>query len=103
MRNVLIRIAAWASAGFLVSVGWGFYFASANKSIPVEPAVYALAKFTQPILAVLLYLNPTSPLGLTQVVVWNAATYVLVGLIVETIRQRSTSPRLTVTPHRTKV
>ena len=87
MRNVLIRIAAWASAGFLVSVGWGFYFASANKSVPVEPAVYALAEFTQPIAAVLLYLNPTSPLGLTRVVVWNAATYALVGLIVETIRR----------------
>lgn len=87
MRNASIRVAAWASAGLLISIGWGLYFANANKSIPVEPAVYALARLTQPIAAVLLYLKPSFALGLTQVIVWNAAAYALAGLIVETLRR----------------
>ncbi len=87
MRNAVIRVSAWAGAGLLVSAGWGFYFASANKSIPVEPAVNALARITQPIAALLLYLKPSSPLGLTQVIVWNAVAYALAGLILETLRQ----------------
>jgi hypothetical protein len=87
MRNMLIRAVIWASAGFLVSVGWGLYFASTNKGIPIQPAVYLLARLTQPSAAFLLYLNPNAPLGLTWVVVANAATYALLGLIVGTIRQ----------------
>ena len=87
MRNVVIRIAMWASVGFFVSVGWGFYFAKANKSIPIEPAVYTFAMLTQPAAALRLYLNPTSPFGLTWVVVANAATYALLGLIATTIRK----------------
>jgi hypothetical protein len=85
MRNVVIRIAMWASVGLLVSVGWGFYFANANKSIPIEPIVYTLARLSQPAAAVVLYLNPTSRLGLTWVAVANAATYALLGLIATTI------------------
>jgi hypothetical protein len=87
MRNMLNRIVMWGSAGFLVSVGWGLYFATANKTIPIEPTVYALARSTQPAAAFALYLNPTPVLGLTWVVVLNATTYALVGLIAETIRQ----------------
>jgi hypothetical protein len=87
MKNTLIRIAMWASAGFVVSLGWGFYFASTNKGVPIEPAVYALARLTQPIAALVLYLNPSYPLGVTWAEVANAATYALVGLIVETIGQ----------------
>jgi hypothetical protein len=87
MRNLAIRIAIWASVGFLVSVGWGSYFANANKSIPIEPAVYTFAMLTQPAAALRLYLNPTSSFGLTWVVVANAATYALLGLIATTIRK----------------
>ena len=82
------RIVIWASAGFLVSVGWGFYFASANKAVPIESIVYTLAWLTQPTAAVASYLNSISPLGLTWVVVANAATYALVGLIVEMVRKQ---------------
>lgn len=67
MRNALIPICACASAGFFVSAGRGFYFANANKSIPVEPAVTAFARITQPIAAVLLYVKPSFPLGLWPV------------------------------------
>lgn len=87
MRNLLIRIAVWASAGFSVSLGWGLYFASANKGIPIESTVYTLAMLTQPTAAIVLYLKPNFPLGLTWVVAANAATYAVLGLIVETIRQ----------------
>lgn len=88
MKSAVMRISVWMGAGFLVSFGWGFYFAIANKSIPIEPLVMTLAKLTNPAAAVVLYLNPGSPLGLTMVAVTNAATYALLGLIVETVRRR---------------
>ena len=86
MRDLLIRIAVWASAGFVVSLGWGLYFTSANKSLTIGSTLYALAKLTQPTTAMFLYLKPNFPLGLTWVIAANDATYALLGLIVETIR-----------------
>ena len=97
MKNALLRIAIWTSAGFLVSAAWGFYFASANKEIPIGPSVYLLANITQPILSVVVYLYPTSLVGLTSVVVANAATYALLGLIVETIKHHR-SPNISHRP-----
>ena len=94
MKSALIRIATWTSAGFLVSFGWGFYFATANKGIPIGPFVDTLARLTQPTAAVVLYLNPASPLGLTWVAVTNAATYALLGLMVETVRRHHRSLHL---------
>ena len=82
--GVIFRIAIWASAGFLVSVGWGFYFASMFGN-PVEPIVRTLAGITQPGAAVVSYFID-GPHGLTRVVFENAAAYALIGLIVETIR-----------------
>ena len=87
MRNVLVRIALWASAGLLVSLGWGLYFATRNKDIPIEATAYALAKLTQPIVAIYLYIKPHLPFSLVWVAVTNAAIYALLGLIVETIRR----------------
>ena len=81
------RIAMWATAGFLVAVGWGIYFATKDKGIPIEPIVYDLARLTQPAAALLLYLNPRSTLGLRTVVLENAAVYALMGFIVEAIRR----------------
>ena len=94
MKSVRIRIATWTSAGFLVSFGWGFYFAAANKSIPIGPIVDTLARLTNPTAALVLYLNPDSPLGLTWVAVTNAATYALLGLMVETVRRHHRSLHL---------
>lgn len=91
MRNMLVRIVLWAAAGFLVSVGWGLYFASAGKSIAIAPTVYSLARITQPTVAFFLYLRPTFPLGLHSVVGANAATYALLGLTAEAIRRRHRS------------
>ena len=80
------RIAMWASAGFLVAGSWALYFARASKDNPIEPIVYTLARLTQPVAAVSDYFN--FPLGLRATRVWNAATYALVGLIMETIRRQ---------------
>ena len=87
MKSVLIRIAVWMSAGVLVSLGWGFYFAASNKGVPIGPIVNALARLTQPTAAAVLYLNPASPLGLTCVAITNAATYALLGLMAETVQR----------------
>jgi hypothetical protein len=84
MKN---RIAMWASAGFLVAGCWGLYFASADKANPIEPIVYTLARLTQPVVAVVVSYSHF-PVGLRWCLVANAATYVLVGLIVETIRKQ---------------
>jgi hypothetical protein len=87
MRNVLLRTALWASAGFLVALGWGLYFASTNKDIPIDAIIDALAMLTQPTAAVILHIRPSLPLGLFTVAVANAVTYALLGLSAEMIRQ----------------
>jgi len=94
MKSLLIRIATWTSAAFPVSFGWGFYFATANKGIPIGLFEHTLARLTQPTAAVVLYLSPASPLGLTWVAVTNAATYALLGLMVETVRRHHRSLHL---------
>jgi hypothetical protein len=86
MRNGF-RILIWASAGFLVSAGWGFYFAVTNKDIPVRLTVYALAALTQPTVAVFVYFNPHYLFGLRAVEIANALTYAFVSFIVESIRR----------------
>ena len=88
MRSAF-RIVIWASAGFLVSGGWGWYFAAPKKDIPIELTVYALASLTQPAAAVVVFSNPHYLLGLRAVEIANAVAYALVGLIVETARRHS--------------
>ena len=89
IMRIGFRIILWAAAGFLISAGWGLYFAVANKRVQIGPIVYALARLTEPAAAVVIYFNPNYPLGLRAVVIANAATYALLGLIVETTRRRS--------------
>lgn len=79
------RIAMWASAGFLVAGCWALYFLIRSKDVPIEPIVYALGFLTQPFVLVSYYFH--LPLSVYWVLVANAATYALVGLIVETLRQ----------------
>ena len=94
MRNVsALRLVMWASVGFLVSFGWGLYFASTDKALPIGPLVYNLASMTQPLVAGVLYSGLASHLALAWVAVANAATYALLGLIVETIRKRQHAER----------
>ena len=81
------RIAMWACAGFLAAGSWGLYFANADRSKPIGPLVDDLARLTQPIAAVVVsYVH--SPVGLHSFLWMNAATYALVGLIVEALRRK---------------
>lgn len=80
------RIAIWASAGFLVAASWALYFAMRIKDNPIEPLVYTLGSLTQPV--VLIGSHFHFGMSFYLVILANAATYALVGLIVETLRQR---------------
>ena len=84
---VLQEVAVWAGAGFLVSIGWGLYFAMRSKAIPIEESIYVLARLTQPAVAAILYIKPGFPLGLIWVAVANAASYAVIGSIVEKIKR----------------
>ena len=79
------RIGIWASAGFLVALLWAVYFAIANKDTPTQPFVYALSRFTCPIAIAGMHF----PISLYWVLIANAATYALFGVIVGTLRQPS--------------
>jgi hypothetical protein len=79
------RIAIWASVGALVAVFWGIYVVSTRTNTLATPGVLSgLADLTCPI--VLLRHHAVS---LDQVLIANAATYALVGVIMEAIRRRS--------------
>jgi hypothetical protein len=77
------RIAIWASAGFLVAVGWALYAYPAMTS--ADPMV-SLVEFTCPIVLVGTHFH--FGVSLYWSLLANAATYGLVGLIAETLRQR---------------
>jgi hypothetical protein len=78
------RIAAWATVGLMVAGCWATYAIlrkppALTSADPILPFV----RLTCPITLVGFY-----PLGLYLVLVANAATYALLGLIVETLRRR---------------
>jgi len=81
------RIAMWASAGLLVVCGWQFYIhAIAPAQIAADPTAWALALLSCPIIALGFYLGFGVQIG--WVLVANAFTYALIGLLVETIGRR---------------
>jgi hypothetical protein len=79
------RIAIWASAGFLVAGFWALFalatFPSTNERMR---DVWALVCLTCPIAMA----GRHHPMSLYEVLAANAATYALVGLIVQTVRQQ---------------
>jgi hypothetical protein len=82
------RIAISAGAGFLVAVGWALYSSSVFPSAitPAEPVAWNLALLTQPIM--LAGFRFHFGIGVCWVVLANAATYGLIGLIAETMWQK---------------
>jgi hypothetical protein len=76
------RICIWAISGFLVAVGWAIY-ALVSRPFTFSDPLMALAQLTCPIALFRSY-----PLRLEWVVLANAATYALVGLLVESLRRR---------------
>ena len=78
------RIAAWATLGFGVAAGWALYaFATTPPAMTFSDPIMILVRLTCPIALVTSY-----PLKLSWVLLANAATYALLGLIVETLRRR---------------
>jgi hypothetical protein len=80
------RIAMWASLGFLVAGCWAVYaFARVTPITSAQPIVYALARVTQPIALASLYFH--FGVRFYWVMLANAATYALIGLMVEGTRR----------------
>ncbi len=84
MKN---RIGTWASAGFLVASFWAVFFLLYPRTFPIERITWTLAVISQPIALAGFYFH----IGLRWyvVVLANAATYALLGLMVETMRRRA--------------
>jgi hypothetical protein len=81
------RIAAWASAGFLVAAGWALYaFATTPPPIASAGPIMTLIEFSCPV--VLAGNCFHFGVSLYWSLIANAATYALLGLIAETFRQR---------------
>jgi hypothetical protein len=77
------RIAIWASAGALVVVGWSLYISAISPiQITAKAVAWTLACLSCPIALAHRY-----PLSIYFVLLANAATYALVGVVVETIRR----------------
>ena len=84
------RIAIWSTLGALVVVGWSLYiYAISPIQITAKALAWTLACLTCPIALAHRY-----PLSFYFVLLANAATYALVGVIVETIRRHYQSRSL---------
>jgi hypothetical protein len=78
------RIAVWATLCFGVAAGWALYaFATTPPAMTFSDPIMILVQWTCPIALLSSY-----PLQLSWVLLANAATYALVGLIVETLRRQ---------------
>lgn len=83
------RITVWASAGLLVAVCWVIYgILSKPPALTSADPILPLVRLTCPISNLGFY-----PLKLYWVLLANAATYALLGLIVETLRRRLRRPQ----------
>jgi hypothetical protein len=82
------RIAAWATLGFGVAAGWALYaFATTPPAVTFADPTMIIVRLTCPIALLNSY-----PLRLSWVLLANAATYALLGLIVETLRRQLGHP-----------
>ena len=89
--RMLFHIAMWAIVGAAIARGWGLYFATAGKAIPVSSMVFTLASITNPVAAVVNYFQV--PFGVTAAVAWNAVAFAVFGLIVEMLRRHTQALR----------
>jgi hypothetical protein len=80
------RIAMWATVGFLVSGVWAALTFLIPPMTFARPALRDLAVFIQPIALVSFHFHV--PMHFLEVMIANAATYGLIGLMVETLRRQ---------------
>ena len=71
---------------FSFAACWALYFAMRSKDNPIEPIVYTLGSLTQPVVLIGSYFH--FGMSFYLVILANAATYALVGLVVETLRRQ---------------
>jgi hypothetical protein len=84
------RIGAWASAGFLVASFWALYLFPTTTM--ASTAIVTLARLTCPVAFVGSYFH--FGFRFYWVLLANAATYALVGLLVEALRHLKPSTQL---------
>jgi hypothetical protein len=81
------RIAIWASAGFFIASCWALYaFATTPPAITLADPILALVELTCPVVFASIHFH--FALGLYCSLVANAATYGLIGVMVEAIRHQ---------------
>jgi hypothetical protein len=81
------RIGVWAGAGLLVAGGWALYaFASTPPALTSGDPMLALVELTCPVVLASVHFH--FGVSLYWSLVANAATYGLIGLLVESLRQR---------------
>jgi len=79
------RIAIGAGVGLLVAAGWALYaLVTTPPALGLGDPLLPLVRLTCPIAI----LGSSYPISLYLVLLANAATYALAGLLVETLRQR---------------
>ena len=78
------RIAMWAIVGFLVAGVWGLFAAATFPSVERMRDVWTVVCVTCPIAIVGMH----HAISFYETLIANAATYALLGLIVETLRKR---------------
>ena len=85
--GVTTRITMWATVGYLVTAGWAYYYDSISAT-PYQPTpiVDVLIRLTTPVVAIVTYFN-LYPFSVWDVAHANAATYALLGIIVELTRR----------------
>ncbi len=83
-----LRIAIWSATGFLVAGFWALYFLPTAAAIMArQPIVWTFARLTCPVMFALTHLG--FGMSVYWVLVANAITYGLVGLLVEAVRHRA--------------
>jgi hypothetical protein len=81
------RIAVWAGAGFIVAGCWALYaFATNAPAMTSADPIVTLVELTCPVVFASIHFH--FPLGLYWSLLANAATYGLIGLIVEALRHQ---------------
>ncbi len=85
------KIATWAAVGFLVSGVWAILTFLTPPMTFAKPALRDLAILIQPIALVSFHFHV--PMHFVEVMIANAATYGLAGLMVESLRRATHAAR----------
>ena len=81
------RIAMWASAGFIIASCWALYaFATTPPAMISAEPILTLVQLTCPVVFASIHFH--FALGLYWSLLANAATYGVVGLMVEALRRQ---------------